>query len=128
LFCAANPRAALARVEETSSRPINLSNRGLGRHRRRDGRITDMEEAMLVLSRKVGEEVIVGPDVRIKVLRIDGRSIRVGITAPRQVLIAAAGTGAVCAAALHSEQSRQRTAEAPPPAAVALLPAALPAT
>lgn len=65
---------------------------------------------MLVLTRKVGEEVIVAQDIRIKLLRIDGRCIRVGITAPPQVLITAAGTTPAC------ERAAQRLATAALPA------------
>jgi carbon storage regulator len=38
---------------------------------------------MLVLRRKIGEEVKIGTDVVIKVLAVNGRSIRLGIEAPR---------------------------------------------
>jgi len=38
---------------------------------------------MLVLRRKIGEEVKIGADVVIKVLAVNGRSIRLGIDAPR---------------------------------------------
>jgi carbon storage regulator len=38
---------------------------------------------MLVLRRKIGEEVKIGDDVIVKVLAVNGRSIRLGIEAPR---------------------------------------------
>jgi carbon storage regulator len=37
---------------------------------------------MLVLTRKEGEQILVGPDVRITIVRIAGNSIRIGIDAP----------------------------------------------
>jgi carbon storage regulator len=37
---------------------------------------------MLVLSRKEGESILVGSDIRITVLRVKGSSVRVGIEAP----------------------------------------------
>lgn len=37
---------------------------------------------MLVLSRKVGEEITVGKDVRIKILQICGNRVRLGVVAP----------------------------------------------
>jgi carbon storage regulator len=37
---------------------------------------------MLVLSRKAGQEIIIGRNVSIRVLEINGNRIRVGITAP----------------------------------------------
>jgi carbon storage regulator len=42
---------------------------------------------MLVLSRKDGEQILVGDDVVIKVLSIAGGRVRVGIEAPRHVPI-----------------------------------------
>jgi len=38
---------------------------------------------MLVLTRKPGESIVIGDDVVIKVLSVEGESIRLGITAPR---------------------------------------------
>lgn len=37
---------------------------------------------MLVLSRKPGERILVGPDVKITVIRIGPNSVRIGIDAP----------------------------------------------
>lgn len=42
---------------------------------------------MLVLSRKVGEEVIIGGTIRVRVLAIHGNQIRLGLVAPREVPI-----------------------------------------
>ena len=42
---------------------------------------------MLVLSRKVGESVVVGGNVTIEVVEIRGDKIRLGFTAPREVPI-----------------------------------------
>jgi len=42
---------------------------------------------MLVLSRKVGEEIVVGDDVRIRLLAIHGNQVRLGISAPVNVPI-----------------------------------------
>lgn len=42
---------------------------------------------MLVLSRKVGEEIVIGDDVRVRVLSIQGNQIRLGFIAPRDVQI-----------------------------------------
>ena len=38
---------------------------------------------MLVLTRKVGEGIIIGDDVKLTVIEIKGGSIRIGIDAPR---------------------------------------------
>ena len=38
---------------------------------------------MLVLTRKLGEGIIIGEDVRIKIIEMKGGSVRIGIEAPR---------------------------------------------
>lgn len=42
---------------------------------------------MLVLSRKQLEGIQIGPDIRIKVVKIDRNQVRLGIEAPSDVLI-----------------------------------------
>lgn len=42
---------------------------------------------MLVLRRKIGEEVRIGNDVLVKVLAVNGRAIRLGIQAPTSMPI-----------------------------------------
>jgi carbon storage regulator len=42
---------------------------------------------MLVLSRRVGESIVVGDDVTITVLEVRGDVVRVGIDAPRSVSV-----------------------------------------
>ena len=42
---------------------------------------------MLVLSRRVGESVVVGDDVTITVLEVRGDVVRIGIAAPRSVAV-----------------------------------------
>jgi len=42
---------------------------------------------MLVLTRKPGESLRIGDDVRITVVEIDGSNIKIGIDAPRSVAI-----------------------------------------
>jgi carbon storage regulator len=37
---------------------------------------------MLVLSRRVGEEIIIGGDIRVTVVAVKGKNVRIGITAP----------------------------------------------
>lgn len=42
---------------------------------------------MLILSRRVGESVVIGEDVTIVVLDVRGNQARLGVTAPRDVAI-----------------------------------------
>lgn len=42
---------------------------------------------MLVLSRRVGESVVIGDDITITVLEVRGDVVRVGIDAPRSVRV-----------------------------------------
>ena len=42
---------------------------------------------MLVLSRKLNQEIVIGDDIKITVLKIKGNTIRLGIDAPRDVKV-----------------------------------------
>ena len=42
---------------------------------------------MLVLSRKLGEAIQIGSDIRITIAKIDSKSVRIGIEAPEDVAI-----------------------------------------
>ena len=42
---------------------------------------------MLILTRRVGETIIIGDDVQITVLGIKGNQVRIGINAPKTVTV-----------------------------------------
>ena len=42
---------------------------------------------MLVLTRKVGEEIIVGGNILIQVVDINGGKVRIGVAAPRDITV-----------------------------------------
>ncbi len=42
---------------------------------------------MLILTRRAGETLIIGDDVRVKVLEVKGQQVRIGVTAPREVSV-----------------------------------------
>lgn len=69
---------------------------------------------MLVLSRRVGESLVIGDDVTVTVLEVRGDVVRIGIEAPRSV--------AVNRAELLAElETRNQAAASPSEAAVAAL-------
>jgi carbon storage regulator len=42
---------------------------------------------MLVLNRKIGERIIIGDDIVVTVVKVQGRQVRLGIEAPTSVSI-----------------------------------------
>lgn len=42
---------------------------------------------MLVLTRKVGEEIVIGDNVRVRIVTVQNQRVRLGITAPQQVAV-----------------------------------------
>ena len=42
---------------------------------------------MLILSRKVGESLIISDDMKVTVLGVKGNQIRIGVSAPREVAV-----------------------------------------
>lgn len=42
---------------------------------------------MLVLSRKVGEKILIGGDISVTVVRVSGGGVRIGIEAPSEMAV-----------------------------------------
>lgn len=42
---------------------------------------------MLVISRKQDERIVIGNDIEIVVVRVDGNTVRLGVVAPQETLI-----------------------------------------
>jgi len=45
------------------------------------------ETAMLILTRRVGETLVIGDDVDVTVLGVKGNQVRIGVKAPREVSV-----------------------------------------
>lgn len=58
---------------------------------------------MLVLARRVGEEIVIGGEVRVRVVAVQGGKVRLGIEAPEEV----------CVDRLETHQRRLSFADAP---------------
>jgi carbon storage regulator len=60
-------------------------------HRRRAVRnsfaLTSKERSMLILTRRVGETVMIGNDITVTVLGVKGNQVRVGVNAPKEVAV-----------------------------------------
>jgi carbon storage regulator len=44
-------------------------------------------DAMLVLSRRTGEEIVIDGGIRIRVVSVKGNQVRIGVSAPRSVAV-----------------------------------------
>ncbi|XOU94071.1 MAG: carbon storage regulator CsrA [Candidatus Kerfeldbacteria bacterium] len=42
---------------------------------------------MLILTRRLGESITIGDDIKVSVLGIHGRQVRIGIQAPEDVVV-----------------------------------------
>ena len=42
---------------------------------------------MLVLTRRIGEEIVIDDHIRVTIVSIDGGKVRVGITAPPEIRV-----------------------------------------
>ena len=51
------------------------------KHKTKEGR------AMLVLTRKLGQNILIGEDVTIKIIKIESNKVQLGICAPNDVVV-----------------------------------------
>lgn len=71
---------------------------------------------MLVLSRKVGEQILIGDSITVTVVRVNPNDVRIGIEAPADVeilrteLIAVAGAAGVQPSGCRGDSRRQTAA------------------
>ena len=70
---------------------------------------------MLILTRRIGEEVVINENIRVTVLHVRGKAVRIGVTAPASVSIVRQEIHAL-RADLDAESSRP--CEGDPPMAI----------
>jgi carbon storage regulator len=46
-----------------------------------------MESGMLILTRRVGETLVIGDDVTVTVLGVRGNQVRLGVNAPKDIAV-----------------------------------------
>ena len=42
---------------------------------------------MLVLSRRINESIMIGDEIEIKILKVEGKTVKIGISAPKSVKV-----------------------------------------
>lgn len=65
---------------------------------------------MLVLSRKVGERILIGEDISVTVVRITGGGVRIGVEAPQHLPVIRQELKDQMA---HTDPGRVKTSTAP---------------
>lgn len=51
------------------------------------GRLSERDDTMLVLSRKVGEKILIGDNISVTIVRVAQGTVRVGVEAPQELPI-----------------------------------------
>ena len=49
--------------------------------------VNSKEKVMLILTRRVGESLIIGDDVIVNVLGVKGNQVRIGVDAPKKISV-----------------------------------------
>ena len=62
---------------------------------------------MLVLTRKLDEQILIGDDIKITLIRVRGGSVRIGIDAPRSLRVVRGELGKDSAARNDAEQEEE---------------------
>lgn len=68
---------------------------------------------MLIVQRKIGEKIVISGGIEVMVTSVNGRSVRLGVTAPRGIL--------VLRGEVHDAIAAANAAAAVPPAASPML-------
>ena len=68
----------------------------------------DEESNMLVLSRKVGQELVIGDNIRLTVNRVGGSRVTLGIEAPDEVRIVRAELEPIVRSFERTDETKER--------------------
>lgn len=79
-----SPVITLARLE-TGLRPRHCRAPVKPRARLEGAKRADKENLMLILTRKVGETIMIGEDVVVKVLGVRSGQVKIGVQAPKEL-------------------------------------------
>lgn len=61
--------------------------RGCGKSRGNGCRVREMEVPMLILTRKAGESLHLGDDIKITVFSVQGKQVKLGISVPEDMTV-----------------------------------------
>ena len=80
--CGSGRELAANAVPVNKNEPATKVARATGQRSR-----AEKELAMLILTRRVGETVVIGDNVTVTVLGVKGNQVRLGVNAPREVAV-----------------------------------------
>src|SRR5262245_60220940 len=69
------------------SKMTNNTQLNLGKLTKTGTFLQTKEGTMLVLSRRIGETIVINGDIQVKVLSVQGNKVRLGVVAPEHVAV-----------------------------------------
>lgn len=62
---------------------------------------------MIVINRQLGQAAVIGDDIIVQIVEIDGNRVRLGVSAPRNYLVCKEEHRVVPDAVVHAEKPRE---------------------
>lgn len=69
---------------------------------------------MLILTRRAGEEIVIGGSIRVVVLGVEGKKTRLGVTAPQSIRVDRSEVNTARASGMPTAAVRRGAAKAAP--------------